>query len=236
MPPPRDQLVAGLRLIADAGLRPDLLILTGDLANTGEPDCYRDLSDIMDDAVESLGGQVVYLPGNHDERSAFSRHLLGQEMSSSGINQIHWIGGLRVVSLDSVVAGYDFGELDDETLAFLGEALATPAPDGTVVALHHPPIASPVQPMARIMLRHPERLGEVIDGSDVRLVICGHNHHGMSGTLASVPVWVSPATAYEMDILSREVVSGIPGCSLSQIDLHRDQVTVSTIPVPLVDR
>ena len=232
---PRENLIGSLRLIAEAELRPDLLILTGDLANSGESECYRDMSELMSEAVGTLGGRVVYLPGNHDERSAFRRNLLDQKASSSSspINQIHWIDGLRVVSLDSVVVGEDFGQLDDETLAFLGDAIATPAPDGTVLALHHPPIPSPVQPMARIMLRHPERLEEVIDGSDVRLILCGHNHHGMLGTLASVPVWVSPATAYEMDVLSREAIRGLPGCSISQIILNGDEVTVSTIPVPL---
>jgi 3',5'-cyclic AMP phosphodiesterase CpdA len=177
----------------------------------------------------------VYLPGNHDERAAFRRHLLDQSAALSPINQTHWIDGLRVVSLDSVVMGEEYGELDDETLAFLRDAIATPAPDGTVLALHHPPIPSPVQPMARIMLRHPERLAETIDRSDVRLILSGHNHHGMLGALTSVPVWVSPSTAYEMDVLSREAVRGLPGCSISQINLNDGETTVSTIPVPLGD-
>ncbi len=232
----RHNLLAALTLLTESGLRPHMLILTGDLANSGEPACYEDLAEIMDEATEAIGGSVVYLPGNHDERSAFRRHLLDQNATSSPINQIHWIDGLRVVSLDSVVAGEDHGELGEETLAFLREAMATPAPDVTVLALHHPPIASPVEPMAQIMLRQPERLAETIEGSDVRLIICGHNHHGMLGTLASVPVWVSPATAYEMDILSRQAVSGLPGCYLSQINLNGPETTVSTIPVPLGGR
>jgi 3',5'-cyclic AMP phosphodiesterase CpdA len=230
---PRDNLVAALRLLVDAEVAPDLFVLTGDLANIGEPDCYRDLSDLMDEAVDTLGGTVVYLPGNHDHRSAFRSQLLGQHASSAPINQIHWIGGLRVVLLDSVVPGQDFGALDDGTLAFLSDALASPAPDGTVLALHHPPIPSPVRPMARIMLQEPERLAEAIEGSDVRLVLAGHNHHGMAGTLASIPVWVSPATAYEMDVLSPDAIRGVPGASVSQIDLGGDAARVSTIRVPV---
>ena len=230
---PRENLMAGLELLAEAGLAPDMVILTGDLANTGEAACYRDLADIMDNAVGALGGKVVYLPGNHDERSAFRRHLLGQDADSTPINQIHWIDGLRVVSLDSVVVGEEFGELPDDTLSFLADAIATPAPDGTVLAFHHPPIPSPVQPMARIMLRRPERLAEVVDGTDVRLILCGHNHHEALGALGGVPVWVSPSTAYRMDVLSREAVRGLPGCSLSQVDLSDGNATVSVIPVPL---
>ena len=230
---PRENLLAGLELLAGSGLAPDMVILTGDLANTGEPACYQDLAEIMDRANGVLGGRVVYLPGNHDERSAFRRYLLGQDPDSSPINQIHWIDGLRVVSLDSVVVGEDYGELGDETLAFLRDAIATPAPSGTVLALHHPPIPSPVQPMARIMLRRPQGLANAVDGSDVRLILCGHNHHEALGVLGSVPVWASPSTAYRMDVLSREAVRGLPGCSLSQIDLSEGGTTVSVIPVPL---
>ncbi len=229
----RDNLVAALNLLSESGLSPHLILLTGDLANTGEPACYEDLAELMQRTRELLGTQVVYLPGNHDERSAFRRWLLGGGAGSSPINQVHWIDGLRVVSLDSVVIGEEHGELDKETLAFLGEAIATPAPDGTVVALHHPPIPSPVRPMARIMLHHREALARAIEGSDVRLILCGHNHHGMSGVLGSVPVWVSPATAYDMDVLSRDAVRGITGCSMSQIDLSGDGATVSVIRVPL---
>jgi Icc protein len=230
---PRDNLLAALDLVAEAGLAPDLLILTGDLANTGEAACYRDLADIMDKTVGALGGKVVYLPGNHDQRAAFRSYLLGQDAHSSPINQIHWVEGLRVVSLDSVVVGEEFGELADDTLSFLTDAIATPAPDGTVLAFHHPPIPSPVQPMARIMLRRPERLAEVVDGTDVRVILCGHNHHEALGVLGGVPVWVSPSTAYRMDVLSRQEVRGLPGCSLSQVELSDGNATVTVIPVPL---
>jgi 3',5'-cyclic-AMP phosphodiesterase len=230
---PRENLLTALELVAESGLAPDMLILTGDLANTGEAACYRDLADLMDKASGAVGGTVVYLPGNHDERSAFRLHLLGQDAESSPINQIHWVDDLRIVSLDSVVPGEEFGELADDTLSFLAEAIATPAPDGTVVALHHPPIPSPVQPMAGIMLRRPERLAEVVAGTDVSLIVCGHNHHETLGGLGGVPVWVSPSTAYRMDVLSRQAFRGVPGCSMSQIEFSDGSATVSVIPVPL---
>jgi hypothetical protein len=55
----------------------------------------------------------------------------------------------------------------------------------------------------------------------------------MSGTLGSVPVWVSPATAYLMDVTSRGTIRGLPGCSVSQISLDGASTTVSGIQVPL---
>jgi 3',5'-cyclic AMP phosphodiesterase CpdA len=230
---PRHNLMAALAALEESGLRPDVLILTGDLANAGDPACYQDLAGIMDDASSRLGSLVVYLPGNHDLRPAFRRHLLGQPDTPGPVNQVHWHGGLRIVSLDTSVPGEEAGLLTDETVAFLRTALADPAPDGTVVAVHHPPVASPIRPMARIMLRNPGELAAAIEGRDVRLVIAGHNHHGTAGTLGRTPVWVSPASAYRLDVLSPAANRGVPGCAISRIDVDGAGTTVTVIEVPV---
>jgi 3',5'-cyclic-AMP phosphodiesterase len=233
---PRDNLRTGLALLSEAGLEPDLFILTGDLADTGDPTCYEDLAEIMDGAAQSTGASVAYVPGNHDAHPDFRRHLLGVAPTSEAINQVHWCGDLRVVCLDSVVPGEESGELTDETLGFLRDTLATPALGGTVLALHHPPIPSPVKPMSDLRLRNPETLAEAIAGSDVRVVLCGHNHHEGLGAVASIPVWVSPSVAYRMDVLARDEFRKLPGSAFSQIIVDDGEVTVSVIPIPLGSR
>ena len=230
---PRHNLVAALETLAASGLRPDVFILTGDLANAGDPACYQDLARIMDEASTRVGATVVYLPGNHDLRPAFRRHLLGQPEAPGPVNQVHWLDGLRIVALDTSVPGEDAGLLTPESIEFLATSLSDPAPDGTIVAVHHPPVASPIGPMARIMLRNPEALAATIEGRDVRLVIAGHNHHETAGTLGGAPVWVSPASAYRLDVLSREATRGVPGCALSRIDVGVAGTTVHVIEVPL---
>jgi 3',5'-cyclic-AMP phosphodiesterase len=229
---PRANLLAGLEMLAAAALEPDMFVLTGDLANAGDPACYEDLAEIMDTASRVTGTTVVYLPGNHDLRPEFRRYLLDQPAAPGPINQVHWCGDLRVISLDSVVPNQEFGALDDETLEFLRHTLSTPAPGGSVLALHHPPIPSPIRPMARIMLNNPGDLAEVVGGSDVRVILCGHNHHEALGTLASIPVWVSPSSAYRLDVLSREATHGLAGSAFSRIDITEHATSVTVIPVP----
>jgi Icc protein len=231
---PGDNLRAGLAALVEARLEPDLFILTGDLADTGDPTCYRDLAAIMGGAARATGADVVYLPGNHDVHSEFRRHLLGGRPTGTTINQIHWCGGLRVLLIDSVIPGEDFGRLSDETLTFLRGTLARPAPDGTLLALHHPPIPSPIEPMSRLRLQDPEDLADAIAGSDVRLIVCGHNHHEGFGTIASIPVWSSPSVAYRMDVLTRDRFHKLPGAAFSQILLDEGCATVGVIPIPLV--
>jgi 3',5'-cyclic AMP phosphodiesterase CpdA len=232
---PRDNLVASLALLEESGLEPDVLVLSGDLADVGASDCYRDMEEIIGQAVAARGATVVYLPGNHDLRPPFRQYLLHQGPGSEPLNQVLWRDGLRIIALDSVVPGHDFGELSEETLRFLGNELKTAAPDGTVVALHHPPIPTPIEPMAGLMLREPERLAEVLDGSDVRLILSGHNHHEGSGTLGSTPVWVSPSTAYRSDVLSSKRFRPMEGAAFSMANLSDTGTTVCTVPVPLVN-
>jgi 3',5'-cyclic-AMP phosphodiesterase len=234
---PRDNLVKALRLLDTTGIRPDVFLLTGDLANDGEGACYDDLAGLLAEAASRSGASVIYVPGNHDERDAFHRHLLGGTGDGHGdgpVNQTHWRDGLRIIALDSTIPGESHGALDDQTLGYLRAEIAAAAPDGTVLALHHPPIPSPIQPMAQIALRDPERLRDAIAGSDVRIVLCGHNHHEALGTLGPVPVWVCPATAYRADVTSTQTFQRVPDIALSRIDLSDDgpMVTVITVPGP----
>ena len=228
---PRDNLLSGLRLLEAAAIRPDVYLLTGDLADTGDGECYNDLAGITAEAARRSDASVVFLPGNHDDRDAFRRHL-HPGGASGPVNQTHWRGGLRIIALDSTIPGEDHGNLDDQTLGYLRSELATAAPDGTIVALHHPPLLSPIQPMARMALRHPERLREAIADSDVRIVVCGHNHHAALGMLGAIPVWDSPASAYLADTTSTEVFRGLPRAAFSRIDLNGPSTTVTMIPIP----
>jgi 3',5'-cyclic-AMP phosphodiesterase len=86
--------------------------------------------------------------------------------------------------------------------------------------------------MAQIALRNPERLRDAIAGSDVRIVLCGHNHHEALGTLGPVPVWVCPAIAYRADVTSTQTFQRVPDIALSRIDLSDDGPTVTVIAVP----
>lgn len=223
---PRDNLLRALDAVRAAGPEPDVFLLTGDLTDRGEGACYDDLAAIMKQAAGAA--DVVYLPGNHDDRATFRRHLLGSA-GDRPVNQVLWRGGLRIVTLDSVIPGQDGGELGGESLSFLRAVLAAPAPDGTVVALHHPPVPSPVRPMAAIALRNPLPLREAIAGSDVRLVVAGHFHHEAAGMLGAVPVWVGPATAYRLHTASTQVFHGVPGTAASCIELTPAGPLVSTI-------
>ncbi|WP_458794083.1 metallophosphoesterase family protein, partial [Nocardia farcinica] len=95
------------------------------------------------------------------ERVAFRRGLLDEEADQSEpVDRVYDVNGLRIIALDSTVPGQHHGEISDEQLAWLRRELEVPAPDGTLIALHHPPVPSPIGLIALIELRDQERLAE----------------------------------------------------------------------------
>jgi Icc protein len=131
-----------VREIEASGVRPAAIVLTGDLTDKGEPEAYRKLRALLEPAADRLGAQVIWAMGNHDERGAFREQLFGQLPSDRPVDLVYDVDGLRVITLDTTVPGHHHGELSGAQLDWLAEELSTPAPDGTIIAMHHPPVPS----------------------------------------------------------------------------------------------
>lgn len=227
------KLALALEQLEHSGLAPEAIVFTGDLADLGEPDAYARLRAIVDPVAERIGAEVVWVMGNHDEREVYSSELLGGEPSGEPQDAVHWFGGLRIIALDSTVPGYHHGSLEPAQLEWLRRELATPAPDGTLLALHHPPIPSLVELMAVIELDEQRELGDAIRGTDVRGVLAGHLHYATHGTLAGIPVSVAAATCYTIDagapVGSLVGVDG--GHSVNIVELYDGSVVHSVVPI-----
>lgn len=231
---PLENLDRAVDLLLASSTRPEGVVFTGDLADAGDASAYASLRERAARLSEATGARLVFVPGNHDDRNAFTAQLLDGDaafMGPASIDQVHWFGGLRLISLDSVVAGSDAGELRDGQLDWLRAELSSPAPEGTILALHHPPVSSPIRSMADLALAHPERLSEVIEGTDVSLVLSGHNHHASAGMLGHVPVWVSPALSYRSDVLVDDEYVGRLGSAFSRVDVIDGRPLVSVVTV-----
>lgn len=237
---PAAGLAAALAAIEGHGLRPDVVLLSGDLADRGEASCYWELAGALASSSALAHALVVAAPGNHDGRAAMREHFfarLGRVALPTGsgdepLNSVAWHGELRVIALDSTIPGEDAGALSPATLEFLRDELSRPAGEGTILMLHHPPIDSPIEPMARLALRAPQSLAEAISNSDVRLITCGHNHHHCQGVLDSVPVLVAPATAYLADPLAALEFQPVAGCGLVRIDIDQRGIRASVAALP----
>ncbi len=212
---------------------PHALVFTGDLADKGEPEAYARLRELVEPVAERIGAQVVWVIGNHDERPAYSAGLFGED-SDAVQDRVYDVDGLRVVSLDTSVPGWHHGELRETQLTWLAEVLAEPAPHGTVLAMHHPPIPMPMLRVAEtIELLDQEPLAAVVEGTDVRAIVGGHIHFTSYSTFAGVPVSVASATCYTSELAPDQRLLSATDAhqAFTMLHFYGDRVVHTVVPI-----
>jgi 3',5'-cyclic AMP phosphodiesterase CpdA len=219
--------------IEASGALPEAIVVTGDVADRGEPGAYARVRRIVEPAAERIGAQVIWAMGNHDERGAFRQELFGLQPTDRPVDFVYDVNGLRVITLDTSVPGEHYGEVTPEQLDWLAEELSTAAPHGTILALHHPPVAS-VQDLAVLVeLRDQQSLAEVVEGSDIISIIGGHLHYSTTSTFAGIPVSVASATCYTQDL--NEFDGGTRGRdggqSFNLVHVYGSTVVHSVVPI-----
>ncbi|WP_345372765.1 phosphodiesterase [Frondihabitans cladoniiphilus] len=219
--------------LEDSGARPEAIVFTGDLADKGEPLAYRKLRTLIEPIAARLGAQVIWAMGNHDDRGAFRSELFGQIPNDRPVDFVYDVNGLRVITLDTTVPGEHYGELTGAQLDWLAEELSVPAPDGTVIAMHHPPVPSIKDLTVLVELRDQASLAEVIEGSDVRSIIAGHLHFSTNAMFAGVPVSVASATCYTADLnIPVGATRGQDGGqSYNLVHVYPETVVNSVVPI-----
>ncbi len=217
-------------LIRNMEIRPDFFVLSGDLVNEGQREEYETLSGLLDELRE-FGAPMVIGLGNHDCRVYFRQIVLGEESVDEAERYYHSsiINGLRVIMLDSKVPGEVQGELDSQQLSWLETELRKPAPQGTLIAVHHPPVYSTIEPLNEHRLRNPQGLSSAISGHDVHAVLSGHIHYahitGFAGTLSVT----TPATAFSLDPGIRGEVCPTNGWGFTLGSLRNGQLYVNPL-------
>ncbi|HEX6684533.1 MAG TPA: metallophosphoesterase [Candidatus Limnocylindrales bacterium] len=165
----------------------DVIVVTGDLSDNGEP---REYEQVKAELVADV--PVLLLPGNHDDRAAYRKVLLGGDNGTAPINQLHRAGGVLFALCDSTIPGQHEGLLAPETLDWLKGVLAE-AEEPVFVCLHHHPIRLNNPLLDSIRLGNPDDLAEVLKESPMATaVLCGHAHAAAAGTFAGLPLIAAP--------------------------------------------
>ena len=212
---------------------PSAIVITGDLTDLGEPDAYRRLRAAVEPVGAELGAPVIWVAGNHDERPVLRRELLDAAATEDPVTGVWDLDGLRLIALDTSVPGWHHGDLDGSQLAWLADLLGAPAPHGTLLVMHHPPLPSHVPLFDILELRHQDDLAAVIRGTDVRGILAGHLHYSAHGVFAGVPVSVASATCYTMNVARPAAdVNGMDAAqSFQLVHVYEDTITHTVIPV-----
>jgi 3',5'-cyclic AMP phosphodiesterase CpdA len=175
--------------------RPDLVVISGDLADTPRAEDY----DHLETLLAPLAIPLAAVPGNHDDRALLRAALPDQPYASADgpLNSLRQIGDLDVVLVDSSVPGAPHGELDSTTLAWLDTTLAASTTRPALLFLHHPPFVTGIAHMDVQNLRNAADLAAILRRHPrARLVAAGHVHRATLTTFAGIPATICPAPSH----------------------------------------
>ena len=168
-------------------LLPDVVLLTGDLADKGQPAEYARLLELL----RPLPMPLYAIPGNHDDRAGVQAVFGAQgESALDGFVQYVVEGWpVRLIALDTLVPGSDAGGLKAVQLDWLDARLNEAPERPTLLFMHHPPFATGLKVFDEIGLREAEHFAAVVARHpQIGAVVAGHVHSSMirrfAGTLA----------------------------------------------------
>jgi Icc protein len=210
------------RTVAGMKPAPDVVVITGDLTESGMPPEYVNLSTLI---RQHLPMPVHVIPGNHDRRDNFRRdlaHLPGVTTDPTYVQYAIDDHPVRLVMLDTVVFGYGHGELRDEQLAWLDRTLAAAPDKPTMIGMHHPPFACGIAHMDRIALRNAEAFAAIVARHpQVRRIICGHHHRPIFAQVAHTIASVAPSVAHQVELAFDPAEKGAFNFEPPAFHLHR---------------
>jgi 3',5'-cyclic AMP phosphodiesterase CpdA len=209
--------------------RPDVLVVSGDIADHGLAPEYAEARAWLD----RWPGTVATCPGNHDVRTAFVEGL-GVEGLGVETRTVVEHDGFRFVMLDSLVdavAGerVDEGRLGADQLAWLDRQLGA-SDDPAFVCLHHPPTTIGLELMDPIRLLDADDLAAVIDHHPhVVAVLVGHAHSMSATTFAGRPLLIGGGVVSTVTADAEPVdtlwYGGPPSFALHLVDGEPPRVT-----------
>jgi 3',5'-cyclic-AMP phosphodiesterase len=177
---------------------PDLVIITGDLVDQGSPAEYENLRAIL----AGLARPWAVMPGNHDDRDALRRAFADDDRLPREGEFLHYVVEelpLRLIALDTIVAGETGGDLCPARLDWLAARLEEAPERPTVIAMHHPPFVSGIVGMDAINCANSDALGSLVARHpQVERIICGHIHRPICLRWHGTVVTSAPSTAHQV--------------------------------------
>lgn len=165
--------------------KPDVFLISGDIADDGSRAAYLRLRELF----ECTTVPVFLVPGNHDDLHALC------SVAEGNLNVVDFtaLGHWACIFINSQVTGKSYGEITDAALATLLTCLDRAGDAPVLVVLHHPPL-SPC-PISSCRLQNEEVLLKVIQRyRNVKAVLAGHLHQEITATFEGIQLLTTPST------------------------------------------
>ncbi len=183
--------------------RPQLVVASGDLADTGDVSEYEALKGLLD----KLAMPYVLMSGNHDSRAGL-RAIFGgtAALPAAGDGHLQYqieFPGLNLICLDTLDEGREAGCLCKARLDWLDDMLSANR-HASLIFLHHPPFDCGIPGMDAIKLANPQALADVLAKHfHVVGLSCGHVHRAVFTRWAGIPACICPSPAHQIHLDTR---------------------------------
>ena len=177
---------------------PDIVLLTGDLVETGEDWSYKKLKE----QIKMIECPIFLALGNHDNRAVFQRNFPEVESNEGFVQYVIEDLPIRIIVLDTLEEGLHGGGFCETRAAWLEATLASAPTRPTLIAMHHPPIETGIAWMTTPPdAVWAQRFIQTIKPYDnIVQVLAGHIHRTIFEKLANTVISVTEAVAPEVKL------------------------------------
>ncbi len=198
--------------VVDAALKDplwpaDVLVITGDIADTMDEDDFRRIYHRLGARLAGLDTKVCCIPGNHDHSALLKDILPEYGIQTAGC---FICGNWQVLLLDSSIPGQKGGKLGPKQLNELDQLLPHKKTQHCLVMIHHPIIDIKCHWMDLMkVVNGDELLRRLAPLPGEKIVVWGHAHQEFDeiregvrllGTPAACPVQYKPLSKeYALD-------------------------------------
>jgi 3',5'-cyclic AMP phosphodiesterase CpdA len=183
--------------------RPDCIVITGDLADTGHPEEYAALRTIL----RRCPIPVHLMAGNHDDPGALIAKFGDTPFLGHGVSPSYVVEypEATVIVADSCVHGSPAGFLGPAQLAWIDQTLGARPELPAFVCLHHPPLPVGIPFLDGMILTDAADFADVIRRHPhVARVLAGHAHRDVSALFAGALLTVAPSTYLQSALRLRD--------------------------------
>lgn len=203
--------VLGAALAAED--KPDLVLVTGDVAAHGAPEAYRFFLDKM----AASGLPYLWLPGNHDD------FALMAQLNAAAWQPISAFGNWRIITLNSAVPHRVGGRLEEDQLDLVARTLAEHPDNDFAIFLHHPPLDVGCRWLDRQQVSNGGELADILAcHSNVRALFSGHVHQRAELLFEGIPFYSTPSTCFQFAPLREDFALDELPPGYRWIDLYDD--------------
>ena len=178
----------------------DIVIVTGDLTDSGQLEEYEEFNKIMKD----LKIPWFLIPGNHDDKNTLMEFLDKHKYLPRNEKFCHYVIDeypFVLMGLDTTVLGKSYGEFCDERLKWLENNLELFSSKPAFLFMHHPPFATGIEGMDNQNLKNSSKFFEILKSyPHVKHIACGHVHRATETVIEGIGISIAPNGAHSVNL------------------------------------